>query len=148
MQKLIKGKRYSTSTAQRITDYGENLTNVLYRRYECLYAKNDGDLFLYASGGAMTIYGARGEDGEQIIPMTTEQARKWADAHGKTEDLEVFLSSIDPQKDVSISVKMGSWEKQKLDEAAARAGLTNSEYIRRVLWLFDLEAGEIKNGKR
>lgn len=148
MQKLIKGKKYNTATSQRVADWGENLTNIFYRKYECLYVRNDGEFFLYASGGALTIYGSRGEEGETVIPLTPEKAREWANERGCADKLEEFSHKEDANESVNINIRIGRWEKEKLDRRSEKAGMTASEYIRRILWIYDPDTGDTNDGKR
>ena len=86
MEKIINGKFYSTETAKAMGSYDNGLGIRDFNALEeTLYRKKTGEFFLYGKGGANTQYaesmGNGRTSGEDIIPLTEEGAREWAEAH-------------------------------------------------------------------
>lgn len=87
MKKIINGKKYDTETAKAVA-YDRN--GYSYRDFkwweETLYQKKTGEFFLHGQGGAMSKYAKScGQNswcgGSEIIPMTLDEASKWAEEH-------------------------------------------------------------------
>ena len=91
MKRIINGKKYDTNTATKVADYwnGYGASDFNYVSEE-LYLKNTGEYFLACKGGPLTQYvqysGGNRTNGEEIVPMTPEEAKKWA-----AEKLDVDL---------------------------------------------------------
>ena len=86
MKKIINGKLYDTDTAKEFGTYlnGYDYTD-LRRMRETLYKKKTGEFFLYGCGGPMSKYaescGNTTCSGAAIIPLTLDEAKKWAEEH-------------------------------------------------------------------
>lgn len=85
MKKIINGKKYDTDTAKAIYEYGNGLS---YRDFgycrEWLYVKRTGEFFLYGEGGAASKYSKscglnEWTGGEDITPLTPDEAKAWAE---------------------------------------------------------------------
>ena len=85
MKKIIKGKLYDTDTAKKLAvwsnEYYPNDFNFCQER---LYRKRTGEYFLFGKGGANSgyrerCYGGGWTAGKNIIPLTYEEARQWAE---------------------------------------------------------------------
>ena len=84
MRKIINGRTYNTETSKIVGEcsksYPRNDFN--YCR-EMLYKNTKGAYFLYGEGGPMSKYARRYGNstggGEDITPMTYEEARRWAE---------------------------------------------------------------------
>mgnify|MGYP001661040913 CR=1 FL=1 len=85
MYKVINGRRYNTQTAKEIATWESDYpTNDFHYYEEALYRKQTGEFFLYGKGHAASPYAeSAGQNaskaGEKIIPMTFEEAKKWAE---------------------------------------------------------------------
>jgi len=84
MKKIIKGKQYDTDKARYLG--GDNGGEGFSRWSEALYQKRTGEFFLHGEGGPMTRYAvATGDNnwkgGAEIMPLTFETARQWAEEH-------------------------------------------------------------------
>lgn len=104
MKKMINGKRYDTKTAALCgwREYGESGGSDYI--LEKMYQKRTGEFFLYGKGGSGTKY--RKEihmndwvDGEQIIPLTNDEARKWAEEYLDPEDYEKIFTIPEENSD-------------------------------------------------
>jgi hypothetical protein len=98
MKKVIGGKIYDTETAEEIGGWSNNLGHSDFRNIsESLYRTKKGRFFLAGEGGPMTKYSRRCGDstggGEDIQPLTHEEAREWAEEHLSPEEfLKIFVA--------------------------------------------------------
>ena len=96
MKKVINSKLYNTQTATMLASYENHyLPNDFHYVEEALYRKKTGEFFLYAYGGALSIYAEHFERGfrgsERIIPLTEDEAREWAEAYADADTyMEIF----------------------------------------------------------
>lgn len=86
MRKVIDGKKYDTNTSAKCGGYEYGCVGDANHIYEVLYRKKTGEFFLHGEGGAFTKYrrdcGPNSyTGGEDITPMTEEEARVWAEDH-------------------------------------------------------------------
>lgn len=141
MKKVIKGKVYDTEKAKFLAiwkNYGS------WRDFnhieESLYQKKTGEFFLHGEGGPSTKYAETvGQNswsgGERIMPMTYEEAQKWAEKHLDGDEYEKIFGEVieeDGEKQiVSISISSAKWEAAKRE--AAKKGISISEYIESLL---------------
>ena len=98
IQKIIDGKRYSTTTAEKICGHwnGRDSTD-LYYLSEDLYRTPTGRWFVHFEGGACSIYkrpvgnnSSAGDEG--IRPLSVSEAASFLEAHGTAEQYEQFFS--------------------------------------------------------
>lgn len=100
MKKIINGKKYDTDTAKNLGSAGYNhLGDFSFWREE-LYQKKTGEFFLYGKGGAMSKYARRTglnewSGGEEIIPLSPEEARKWAEKNIEAEEYERIFGTCE-----------------------------------------------------
>lgn len=84
MIRVIGKKAYDTDDAEQIARHAPNTDR---RRYnyliETLYQDADGEYFLHGEGGAASKYAKPSGDGttsgEEIQPMTDEEAMQWCE---------------------------------------------------------------------
>lgn len=136
MKRIINGKRYDTDTA---TELGFDSNQGDWRDFshwcETLYRKRTGEFFLYGEGGPRTRYAQScGDDGwtsgSKIIPLTWEEARKWAEEHLSVDEYEeIFgpVSESDEKEVFSLSLTKGALETAR--RAAAQMGMNLNAYI-------------------
>lgn len=98
MKKIINGKRYNTESAHFCGDreYGSTDQD---RVYEALFQKRTGEFFLYGAGGAWSKYAKEVSlnnwlDGEEIIPLTEEEAKEWAKTYLWGDEYQEFQNLI------------------------------------------------------
>ena len=94
MKAIIDGKRYDTETAELIaSDCSVGMSKSDFRWWEeKLYKTKKGTWFIAGEGGALTKYAVQvGSNasgaGEEIIPLSEEEVRKWLE---KSENYAVF----------------------------------------------------------
>lgn len=136
MKKVIKGKLYDTATAKKCGEYEPHPYRRDFNWYgEELYQKRTGEFFLYGAGNANSKYSCscgqnewRGD--EKIIPLTYEQAHKWAEEHlDGDEYIKIFGEPEEPDSKTVASVSLKNSTLAKAKEEAAKAGISVSEYI-------------------
>lgn len=141
MKKIINGKVYDTEKAKFLAtwkSYGS------WRDFnhieESLYQKKTGEFFLHGEGGPATKYAETvGQNewgfGERIMPMSYEDARKWAEKQLEADEYEKIFGEVieetGEKQVVSISISSAKWEAAKRE--AAKRGIGISEYIESLL---------------
>ena len=100
MKAIIDGKRYDTETAELIaSDCSVGMSKSDFRWWEeKLYRTAKGAWFLAGEGGALTKYAVQvGSNasgaGEEIIPLSEEEVRKWLEKSENYDALEKHFSS-------------------------------------------------------
>ena len=100
MKKIIGGKMYNTDTAAQIGGAGYSHPGDFAFWVEYLYQKKTGEFFLHGIGGAMSKYARciglnEWSGGEEIIPLSPEEARKWAEKNIEAEEYESIFSTCE-----------------------------------------------------
>lgn len=136
MKKIIAGKKYDTDTAECLgsDSYGGGCRDFHYWKEE-LYRKRTGEFFLYGEGGPMSRYaetiGANEwSGGSRIMPMTWDEARKWAEEHLSADDYEGIFGEVaeDDSKTV-MSVRISAAALEKAKREASKSGSTLSALV-------------------
>ena len=86
MKKIINYKKYDTETATEIGAWSQGIAGTFEYVHESLFRKNNGEYFLHAKGGPLSVYRTYSGSnswggGEVIIPYTLGEAQKWAMEH-------------------------------------------------------------------
>lgn len=103
MKKIINGKRYDTNTAKLIGE--ASYSNPSDFNYWCeeLYRKRTGEFFLYGDGGPMSKYSRSiGQNewsgGEEIQPLTLEEAQEWGEQYLNADEYEEMFGRVEEGK--------------------------------------------------
>jgi hypothetical protein len=137
MKRIIDGKKYDTETAYMVGQW-ENMYDVSNFHYysESLYRKRTGEYFLFGEGGARSQYAETiGQNewrgGEKIIPLTYDNARKWAEEHLSVEVYESEFGEVseDDESTIAVTVRVPQSTKGAIDKMAARTGRTRGEIV-------------------
>ena len=100
MKKIIKGKKYNTDTAKLMGTYtnGRSYSDLEFMMRE-LYKKRTGEFFLYNTGGPMSVmavYDGNSISGsEDIIPVTEEEAKEWAEKWLSADKYENIFGEVE-----------------------------------------------------
>lgn len=135
MKRIIKGKAYNTETAERSGSWNNGCyTNDFNYCSEDLYRKRTGEFFLHGAGHAMSIYASHEGDssgwGEQIIPLTYQEAQKWSEKHLTGDEYEKIFGEVsEDDSRVSLNLSLTAAEAEIIKRNAAQAGMTVSAYI-------------------
>ena len=135
MKRIIDGKRYDTSTAEEIATATHGYRREFSYYEETLYCKRTGEYFLYGYGHgeskyAKQVLGAWGP-GEDIIPMTYEQARQWAEVSLDAEEYEREFGEVPESEgeDVVLSVRVSPATRERLRRMAAGSGRSQGDLL-------------------
>lgn len=136
MKKIINGKIYDTATAERAGSWSSNRsTSDFSYCSEELYRKRTGEFFLYGEGGSMSKYAVScGNNewgyGKQIIPLSYEAARKWAEEHLPADRYEAIFGEVgEDESRAAVTLSLSASAVQKAKRAAAQQGVSLSAYI-------------------
>jgi hypothetical protein len=101
MKKIINGFRYNTETAILIGKAGTfnlGMSDFNYWQAGLYKTKRSNNYFMAGEGHAMTRFadhsGGSSGWGRKLIPMTREEAFKWAQEFLDTEDIEKEFSDM------------------------------------------------------
>lgn len=136
MRKIINGRLYNTDTAKEIGTYSNDLGYDDFRFLsETLYRKRTGEYFLYGEGGPMTQYaqpvGDMTGSGEDITPLSLDQAKKWAEENMSADDyMDAFgpVSEDDPKYKI-LSANLTSENYAKLRRMTEESGRSMSAIL-------------------
>ncbi len=136
MKRIIDGKKYDTETAYMVAQW-ENMYDVRDFHYfsESLYRKRTGEYFLFGEGGAMSKYAETiGQNewrgGDAIMPLTYDNARKWAEEHLSVEMYESEFGEVsEDESTIAVTVRVSKSTKDAIDKLAARTGRTRGEIV-------------------
>ena len=118
MYQIINGKRYNTQSATKLADWDNGVitTDFTYCR-ERLFVKRTGEYFIAGESGPLSKYATHNGMnnsgwGEEIIPMTAEEAQEWAQEHMDAEDFDKAFE-IPAEIPNMVSEKIKSLREQK-----------------------------------
>lgn len=135
MKRIVNGKAYNTETAERVGLWDNGYcTNDFNYCSEDLYRKRTGEFFLHGEGHAMSIYASHEGNssgwGEQIIPLTYQEAQEWAEKHLTGDEYEEIFGDVsEDDSRVSMNLSMTTAEAEIIKRNAAQEGMTVSAYI-------------------
>jgi len=102
MKAIINGRKYDTETASELaTARNRNFQWGDFQAWEeTLYVKRTGEFFLYGKGGAATKYATpvghhSSASGDSIVPLTEEDAKRWAERHLRAETYEEIFGECE-----------------------------------------------------
>lgn len=136
MKKIIKNKVYDTDTAQKCGEYAPNPYRSDFHYFcETLYRKKTGEFFLHGEGNAASKYSRScGQNewcgGEQIMPLTYEDAQAWAEEHlDGDEYIAVFGEPEEDDSTEVLSISMPASAAAKIRQLAGQEGKTLSAFL-------------------
>lgn len=110
MNKIIKGKRYNTDTAEMVAK----------RKNESLYRKRTGEFFLYLPG-------------KEIKPLTQEKAEKWVKENCSGEFYEHIFEKNEKDEKTRITVYLSPENANKAKRLAVERKISLSEMVERLV---------------
>ena len=99
MKKIINGRLYNTGTAKPVGSTSYSYPGDFQHWAETLYLKKTGEFFLHGVGGALSKYSRSAgfntvTGGEEIIPLTTKEAKAWAEKYLEVEEYEEVFGEV------------------------------------------------------
>ena len=129
MKKVINRKLYDTSTARKIASFWNGRDASDFRSLaETLYQKKTGEFFLHGEGGGLTQYAETYADGrgygEQITPLTYDEAADWAERHMDADAYQQTFGEIteDGDSDVPFNCRLPASTIEQLRRGSSRRG--------------------------
>lgn len=145
MKRIINKKLYDTETARNIGAWDNGIYGSFESVSETLYRKKTGEFFLYGEGGPMTKYARSAGNnswsgGEEIIPLTVEAAREWAEKHLTADE---YMREFEVEQD-STDKKLATFylTERTLDRialAAQEQGISKGALIERLVNDFKID---------
>ena len=139
MKKIINGRRYDTDTAKELgSDSYSNRRDFSFW-CETLYRKSTGEFFLYGEGGPNSKYSQsvglnEWSGGERIMPLSLDEAQKWAEEHLSADEYENIFGAIEETTEKrSVTFSLTEAAIEKIARIAAEKGCTKSEVIENLL---------------
>ncbi len=97
MKKIINGQRWDTEKANLVCEISEGAVgDFRHFKAELYQTKRSKRFFLAGEGGPMTVFAHHCADGStsggsDIIPLSDEDARRYAEQYASTEVVEKFF---------------------------------------------------------
>ena len=137
MQKIIKGRKYNTDTAQEVCGYSNGLPwGDFDWVQETLYVKRTGEYFLHGKGGARSKYAVPDGDfmggGSEIIPLSEKEAQSFVKENGDTETYEKFFGEVS-EGETRTTIVLSEGAKKKLQRIALEKRISISQVIERLI---------------
>lgn len=139
MKKIINNKVYDTDTANKLGSYSYDSYNSLNYIRERLYRKKTGEFFLHGEGGANSKYartvGANSwSSGETIMPLSYEDAQKWAEEKLTVEEYENVFGAVEESDEcVRKEFTLRKSTVEKIKRLASQQGITQQELIENII---------------
>ncbi len=140
MKRIIDGKKYDTLTAEEVAESSHGYKSEYSYYEETLYRKRTGEYFLYGYGHGDSKYAKQvcGDfgPGSDIIPLTYEQARTWAERELSADEYEsIFgeVSDADDDQDVVLSVRVSPATRERLRRMAAESGMSQGDLLEDII---------------
>ena len=137
MQKIIKGRKYNTDTAQEVCGYSNGLPwGDFDWVQETLYVKRTGEYFLHGKGGARSKYAVPDGDfmggGSEIIPLSEKEAQSFVEENGDTETYEKCFGEVS-EGETRTTIVLSEGAKKKLQRIALEKRISISQVIERLI---------------
>lgn len=140
MKKIINGKLYQTDKAKMVGSWDNGYyTNDFRFSEETLYIKKTGEYFLHCEGGALSPYAEKIGDntgyGEEIRPMSYDEAREWAEEKLSADEYEAEFGEVD-EEDTSkerLVIYIQKKNLEKLKVLAAKEGVNTSKLMNKII---------------
>lgn len=140
MKKIIDGKVYNTTSAEKIAEYSSVYARSDFNYYEeTLFRKRTGEYFLYGSGNAASRYAEScGQSewcgGERIIPLTLESAKKWAENHLDGDEYEnIFGVVVEDEGVIAVSYRLNVSTVERIKRIAQERGISQLAIVQELL---------------
>ena len=140
MIKIIRGRKYDTSTAREVGTYSNaGGWNDFSHFEETLFCKRTGEYFLFGEGGPMTKYSVTvGQNewsgGSKIVPMDYDEAREWAEKNLSAEEYEAEFGEVEEDDSrAAITITLPTSMIDALKREAVERHLTLSAWLEKKL---------------
>lgn len=138
MKKYINSRIYNTETATLVGEWSNDSRDFNWCE-EYLYRKKTGEYFIHGKGGPMSRYAEQIEQnswggGEEIIPVSYERAREWAEDHLTTDEYDAeFGEPAEDDTTTALTLSLPADVVAKARQDAAKRNMMLSQYIARLI---------------
>ncbi len=134
MKKVIDNSVYDTSTARELGCAEYSNPGDFYWTCETLYVTRANKYFLHGEGGAMTQYakslgGGSFQGSEKIIPLSIDEAKKWAEENLTGDEYESAFGKIVEDDKAYLSLSVSPEAKRRLQELSSQTGKSISAIV-------------------
>lgn len=139
MKKIINNRVYDTSTAQKLGEWDNgHYTNDFAYCAETLYRKRTGEYFLFGERHAMSKYASHSGNnsgwGEKIIPLSYEEAQRWAEEHLDADDyISIFGEPAEDDSLTALNLTVSAAVAAKFKRAAQQQQISQRELMERLI---------------
>lgn len=146
MKKIINGKLYNTESAKKIASYQSNFSkNDFHYFEEDLYKKRSGEFFIFGKGNAASPYHERAtgggwDEGERIIPLKYEEAKRWAEEYLEADEYcSIFGEPDESNEKITLGIQVTKEVAEILKRKAAQKGCTQSNLVNTAIYNIDMK---------
>lgn len=134
MERIIKGqRRYNTETAKVQAQFSTGEASTPFWYMETLYRKKSGEYFLHGIGQIYSKYGkvinGKRVKGEEIIPLTYEEAKDWASKHLPPTEYDFLFGKIIKIGKYPCHLMLPASTAEKLRRVASQTGRQQAEIV-------------------
>lgn len=136
MKKIINGKVYNTETAECVAEYSNGGGWRDFKHFEEeLYRKKTGEFFLHGQGGPMTRYAEAcstggWSSGEKIVPLSYEDAQKWAETNLDADEYEeIFGEVVEDDSKTVLTLSVLTSTAERLRRTASARGVSIASLV-------------------
>lgn len=139
MKRIINGKVYDTDKARECGSDSYSNSRDFNHWSETLYQKRTGEFFLHGSGGPMSRYAERVEQnmwsgGQQLIPLSYDKARQWAEEHLTGDEYESIFGEVsEDAEDVYLHLRVSAATDAKLRRIAGEQGISITAALEKIV---------------
>lgn len=142
---------YNTESAKQIAYDSSNLCMSDFRYWcETLYKKKTGEYFLHGEGHAMSEYavteGGSSRWGEQVIPYSEKQAKKWAENHLDGDEYETIFGKINDEENI-LRVTISNNQTVAINTAIRLLKHSNSDHAKQAVYHLNSLSEQIRELK-
>lgn len=139
MKRIIHNRVYDTETAQKLGEWNNGYyTSDFPFCAETLYRKRTGEYFLFGEGHAMSKYASHSGNnsgwGEKIIPLSYEEAQKWAEEHLDADDyISIFGEPASDDTLTALNLTLSAAAVNKFRLSAQQQQISQRELMERLI---------------
>lgn len=131
MKKIINGSRYNTETAQLLGTYETGMPGDINHRGEELFRTRVEKYFIHHYGNCFPKPSGGWGWGEELIPVSEDDARQWAEQRLDGDAYEAAFGEVD--ENARLNVLLPQELLDKLDDRSESDGVNRSVVVRAAL---------------
>lgn len=138
MERVIRGKRYNTATAEAVAEREHLYPSDFGWVHEILYKKRTGEFFLWGEGGPQSKYRKKVEknvycSGEKIKPLTIKEAKAFIETYAPEEYKKLFTIDVWDDETVPLNIYLPTPTFQRLKIASVKKGESMTKLVSKLI---------------